>query len=100
MNLSNRLYALGFSAFFQVLWLLVFGTVLVGAVLVGAVILSGLLGAAAIVAIAFYLRMGWLKRRLGRRQRRRPAGPPPRGELIHAEYIVVSERPMPRGRWD
>lgn len=97
--MSNRLYAFGVSGFFQVLWLLAFGAALIGAILLGAVILSLLLGVAAVGAIAFYLRMWWLKRRLGRRQRGHASGPP-RGELIHAEYIVVSERPMPRGRWD
>src|SRR5690606_12575318 len=100
MNMSNRLYAFGVSGnpLVQVLSLLAFGIVLIGAVLMGAVILSFLFGVAVVGAIAFSIRMWWVKRRLGRR--RGPAAGRASGRLIHTEYTVVTDRPVPRGRRD
>jgi len=100
MNMSNRLYAFGVSGnpIVQVLSLLAFGVALIGAVLMGAVILSFLFGVAVVGAIAFSIRMWWLKRRLGRRPG--SAAGRSQGRLIHTEYTVVTERSVPPGRSD
>lgn len=106
MNVNNRLYALAASGnpVVQVLSLLGVGVVLVGAVLMGAVILAFVFGVAVIAAIAFSVRLWWLKRKLGRRysegQYTEAVQAAKGGRLIEAEYTVVTERSTrrtPRG---
>jgi membrane protein implicated in regulation of membrane protease activity len=97
--MNGRLYALGTSGnpVVQVLSLVIFGVVLIGAVLMGAVILSFVFGLAVIAAIAFSVRLWWLRRKLQRRGRNDGAfAAQADRRLIEAEYTVVRERETQR----
>lgn len=93
--MNHRLHALAASGnpVVQVFSLVAFGVVLIGAVLMGAVILSLLFGLLVIGAVAFSLRLWWLRRKAAR------SGAPEgrfagrhEGRLIDAEYLVIKER--------
>lgn len=93
MSIRNRAYLLKASGnpIVQVLSLVAFGVILIGAVLMGAILLAAVFGLAVIAAAVFSVRLWWLRRKLGRRDAeslRATRG----GELIEAEYIVVTER--------
>jgi hypothetical protein len=66
------------------------------------VILAIVLGLAALLAAVFSVRVWWLRRKLRKAPPRGAAGHGPasqtRGELIEAEYTVVSERKISRDR--
>jgi len=78
----------------QVAGLIVGGLVAIGAILLGAVVLSLALGLAVFAGLILFVRIWWLKRRLGRAS----AGPDADadagagGEIVGVEYTVVKER--------
>jgi hypothetical protein len=91
MNARPSLFGTSGNPLLQALSLLVFGLLLIGAVVMGAVILGVVLAFAVIVAIAFYARLWWLRRKLSRSAAERGAAPAA-GKLIDAEYTVVEQR--------
>lgn|SRR5690606_35902927 len=99
--MNARLYTLATSGnpVVQALSLLVFGVALIGAVLMGAVILAFVFGLAVIAAIAFSIRLWWLRRKMQRAAGRGSwGGAEQDGRLIEAEYTVVRERQTHRHR--
>lgn len=81
------------NPFLQVLYVAFGGIVLIGAVLMGAVILAFALGLALIAGIVVYIRVWWLKRKLGRTHQAAggPGGDAANVEVLEVEYTVVSE---------
>jgi hypothetical protein len=80
----------------QLLSLVVFGVLLIGAVIMGAVVLAVLLGIGVVAAIALWIRLWWLRRKLGQQQGPPgpdglPSGPAEDGRLIEGEYVVVDK---------
>jgi hypothetical protein len=68
---------------------------LVGALMLGAVALFFVLGAGAIAAIALWLRVAWIKRKLRQSGVDFPTTPDPEqdsGQVIEAEYTVVTKK--------
>jgi uncharacterized iron-regulated membrane protein len=92
--MNGRLYTLVASGnpLVQVASLVIFGVVLIGAVLMGAVILAFVFGFAVIAAMAFSVRLWWLRRKLQRAQGDGGYRSEHGGRLIEAEYTVVRER--------
>ena len=75
----------------QFVALVVAAIVAVGAVLLGAILLSLFLGLAVIAGLVLYIRLWWLRRRVGRSGAKRGARP---SEFVEVEYTVVEERSM------
>ena len=69
--------------------LVVAAVVAIGAVFLGAILLSLFLGLAVIAGLVLYIRLWWLRRRVGRPSSGGRARP---GEFVEVEYTVVEER--------
>lgn len=96
--MNGRYFAVGTSTnpVMQALYLLVGGVLLIGALIMGAVILAVVVGLALIFGIVVWLRIWWLRRKLGKAARRQGKSGTS-GEVIEVEYTVVDER-KPRER--
>jgi len=102
MNERPSLFGPSSNPLVQVASLLLFGLVVIGAVVMGAVILALVLGLALIGAIAFSLRVWWLRRKFARAAAEQGyRDPGTSGRLIEAEYTVVEQRdPQASGSGD
>ena len=99
MNGRPTLAAASGNPLAQLASLLAFGLLLVIAVVMGAVILAVVLGLAVLAAIGLWLRLWWLRRKLGRAGVRTGDGHAAfSGRLIEAEYTVVEKGASPGER--
>ena len=73
----------------QFVALVVAAVMAVGAVFLGAILLSLFLGLALIVGVVLYIRLWWLRRKMGGRSEGRRARS---GDFVEVEYTVVEER--------
>ena len=76
----------------QVAGLIVGGLVAIGAILLGAVVLSLALGLAVFAGLILFVRIWWLRRRMGRVSAGPDADAGAGGEIVGVEYTVVKER--------
>lgn len=85
-----RIYTIGTpqNPFLQVVYFILGGLLLIGAVLMGAVILSFVMALALILGLVVFVRVWWLKRKLGRSRKRSGRS----GDVLEVEYTVVDER--------
>jgi len=96
--MDGRRFTAGMPAnpLLQALSFIVGGIVLVIAIVMGAILLSVVLGLALIAALAIWIRLWWLRRKiLDARAEYSGAGARPReatGRVIEVEYTVVDER--------
>jgi hypothetical protein len=97
--MTDRQYTFGVSGnpIVQILGLIGFGVILIGAILMGTVILAAIIGLVMIGAIAFALRIWWLRWKLRRAAARGEGGR--EGEardtrVIEVEYRVLDEREL------
>lgn len=72
----------------QVVYFIVGGIILIGAVLMGAVILAIALGVAIILGLVVFVRVWWLRRKLGRGGTAAETD----SEVYEVEYTVIDER--------
>ena len=99
--MTGRQYTFGVSGnpIVQILGLIGFGVILIGAIVMGTVILAAIIGLVMIAAIAFALRIWWLRWKLRRAAARGELGGGTEGEdrdtrVIEVEYRVLGEREL------
>ena len=102
MNGRFNAYRASRNPIVQILSVIGVAILLIGAVVMGAVIFAIVLGLFAVLAAVFSVRLWWLRRKMRKSPPPGSVGryrfPQGGGELIEAEYTVVSERKISRDR--